>query len=242
MENIIKGRIHSIETFGAVDGPGVRYVLFLQGCPLQCLFCHNPDTWSCGGGTVKTSIEIAENIASYKNYIKKGGVTISGGEPLIQPDFVIDIIKRCKAMGLHTAIDTAGSVPLEAAKEVIDNADMLLLDIKALDPALCEKMTGRNNENALKILDYCESIGRDVWIRHVMVPRYTLDKNRLIELAEYLKRFKCIKKVELLPFHKMGEFKWKELNMPYKLFNTPEPTLEEIGEADGIFRSRGLPL
>jgi pyruvate formate lyase activating enzyme len=238
----VVGRIHSIESFGAVDGPGIRYVLFVQGCPLKCLFCHNPDSWCEYEGTLTDSEKIANDIATYKNYIKNGGVTISGGEPLFQPAFVVDILKRCKSMGLHTAVDTSGGVGLVLAKPVIDAADMLLLDIKALDPVLCKELTGKSNENALEILDYCEKIGKPIWIRHVMVPGYTLEKKSLEDLADYLTAFTCIKKIELLPFHKMGEYKWEQLGKEYSLTNTPEPTREEIKMANEIFRQRKLPI
>ncbi|MEG2054391.1 MAG: 4Fe-4S cluster-binding domain-containing protein, partial [Oscillospiraceae bacterium] len=142
----IKGRIHSVESFGAVDGPGLRYVLFLQGCPLHCLYCHNPDSWKADGGKEEDSEEIVKSILSYKNFIKTGGVTVSGGEPLMQKDFLFDILTRLKENGIHTAIDTAGSVPLSISKPLIDLADMLLLDIKSIDTHLCEEITGRGNE------------------------------------------------------------------------------------------------
>ncbi len=242
MEKAVTGRIHSIETFGAVDGPGVRYVLFLQGCRLKCLFCHNPDTWECGGGKLVTSEEVVEDIKNYKNFIKNGGVTISGGEPLLQPEFVLDIIERCKTLGFHTALDTAGSQDLAVSQPVIDTVDLILLDIKALEPDVCEELTGMDNRHELATLDYCEQISKPVWIRHVLLPGYTLDCNRLEKLADFLKPYTCIQKIELLPFHKMGEFKWKELGMDYQLYDTPVPTYEEVQMATDIFKSRGLPV
>ncbi|WP_312640654.1 pyruvate formate-lyase-activating protein [Hydrogenoanaerobacterium sp.] len=242
MEQAVTGRIHSIETFGAVDGPGVRYVLFLQGCRMKCLFCHNPDTWECGGGRLISSEEVIEDIKSYRNFIKNGGVTISGGEPLLQPEFVLDIINRCKGLGFHTAIDTAGSQDLAVSQPVIDAADLILLDIKALEPQVCVELTGMDNRHELKTLDYCQRTAKPVWIRHVLLPGYTLDRDRLTKLADFLKPYSCIEKVELLPFHKMGEFKWKELGMEYQLYDTPVPTREEIQMATEIFKSRGLPL
>lgn len=238
----VVGRIHSIESFGAVDGPGIRYVLFVQGCPLSCLFCHNPDSWDRNDGKLTDSEVIVNDIKSYKNFIKKGGVTISGGEPLFQPEFVLDIIRRCKAEGIHTAIDTSGAVGLKIAKPVVKEADLILLDIKAIDPVMCKKISGLSNENALALLNYCEIIGKPVWIRHVMVPGYTLERSQLELLADYLTNFTCIEKIELLPFHKMGEFKWEQLEIEYKLGDTPEPTKEEIKMANEIFRKKNLPV
>ena len=242
MNQPITGRIHSVETFGAVDGPGVRFVVFLQGCPLRCKFCHNPDTWNPKDGQEISSTELIEQISSYRNFIRKGGVTLSGGEPLLQPQFVKAVLDGCRALGLHTAIDTSGGVPLETAKPAIAAADMLLLDIKDIDPDGCRELTGRDNQNALSILRYCEEVGKPVWIRHVMVPGLTLQTDKLKRLAARLKGYRCIKKVELLPFHKMGEYKWEELHIPYSLTDTPEPTKDEVAKAKAIFLQNGLPL
>ncbi len=242
MSNEIIGRIHSIESFGAVDGPGIRYVLFMQGCPLKCKYCHNPDSWPCNDGKTYSSEAIAKDIKTYYNFIKSGGVTISGGEPLLQPEFICDILRRCKEMKLHTAIDTAGSLPIEKSHVIIDAADMLLLDIKSLDDDVCKELTGMSNKNTLATLDYCEKIGKPIWIRHVMVPGITMKKELLENLADYLSSYNCIENIELLPFHKMGEFKWENLDMNYELYNTMEPTQEEVDNAKQIFRSRNLPI
>ncbi len=236
----VKGRIHSVETYGTLDGPGVRYVLFLQGCALRCLYCHNPDTWDTEAGKVVDSDDVVRDILSYRNFIKTGGVTISGGEPLLQPEFVSDIIRQCKDNGIHTAIDTAGSVMLTLSKEPLDLVDMLLLDIKSLDEEQCIELTEKSSRPTLATLAYCESINKPVWIRHVLVPGYTLDNQRLKEMASYLKHFSCIERIELLPFHKMGEFKWKALRIPYKLENTVEPKKSELAEARKIFEDAGL--
>lgn len=236
----VLGRIHSVESFGTVDGPGIRYVLFLQGCGLRCLYCHNPDTWDPSSGKLVDSEKIVTEIVSYRNFIRSGGVTLSGGEPLLQPDFVTDILKRCQAEGIHTAVDTAGSVPLSISKPVIDAADMLLLDIKSLDDELCKHLTGQRPEHTLATLDYCESIQKRVWLRYVLVPGLTLDKALLEELADYLVDYSCIETIELLPFHKMGEFKWRELNLEYQLDNTPQPTAEELQMVKEVFDRRGL--
>ncbi|MFA5659180.1 MAG: pyruvate formate-lyase-activating protein [Oscillospiraceae bacterium] len=238
----VVGRIHSIETFGAVDGPGIRYVLFMQGCPLRCLYCHNPDSWDFGGGRLVTTEEIAEDIGDYYNFIKNGGVTVSGGEPLAQASFVADLLTRCKKMGLHTAVDTAGSVPILVSKEALDVCDLVILDIKALDDELCQELTGQPGLNTLQTLLYCEKIKKPVWIRHVLVPGLTLDFERLERLAKYLTGFSCIEKIELLPFHKMGEFKWEELKFDYKLYDTPVPTEVKVLRAKEIFKSKGLSI
>lgn len=234
------GRIHSIETFGSLDGPGIRYVVFLQGCPLRCLYCHNVDTWVCDSGTVKSADELVSDILRYRNFIATGGVTLSGGEPLLQHEFTTQVIKKCQENGLHTAIDTSGAIPLKICKEAIDTADLILLDIKALSPDLCKKITGQDNKNALDILRYREEIGKPVWIRHVIVPGLTLDTAKLQELADFLSQFRCITKVELLPFHKMGEYKWEEMNIEYSLKSTNEPTYTEIENAKKIFSERGF--
>ncbi len=242
MVSDVKGRIHSIESFGALDGPGIRFVLFMQGCPLKCLYCHNPDSWDTEIGRVVTAGEIMKEILTYENFIRSGGVTLSGGEPLYQPEFTEALLTLCKQHGLHTAVDTSGAVSLLMAKKAIDLADLLLLDVKALDPVLCKQLTGKTNENALQILEYRERIGKPVWIRHVMVPGYTLDPQKLEQLAVYLAQFTCIEKVELLPFHKMGEFKWEELGREYQLGDTPAPTPTQVKQAKDIFRKHGFSM
>ena len=240
MSDAIMGRIHSIETLGAVDGPGLRYVLFVQGCPLKCLYCHNPDSWDFTKGTLTNSKSVVENIKPYISFIKNGGVTISGGEPLAQPEFVLDIINRCHELGLHVAIDTSGAINLRAVSHVIDAADMLLLDIKALDDDVFTELTSVSNAATMRILEYTRVTNKPIWIRHVLVPGYTLDYKKLENLADFLMLYPNIQKIELLPFHKMGEFKWEELGKEYKLYDTREPTFEEIQKAEEIFKVRGL--
>lgn len=161
------GHIHSEESFGALDGPGIRYVVFLQGCMLRCKYCHNPDSWDMRCGKTIDSDELLGRILECRSFIT--GVTLSGGEPLLQPDFCAEIISRCKKNGLHTAVDTSGAVPLKKCSAVIDLADLVLLDIKALDDELCRELTGHSNEHELKLLSYCESTDKPVWIRHVLL-------------------------------------------------------------------------
>lgn len=234
------GRLHSLESFGAVDGPGIRYVIFLQGCPLKCIYCHNPDTWPPTDGQEVTVEELVQKALPYRAFLRGGGITITGGEPLLQSDFLYELICAFHKENLHVAIDTAGSIPLEHCKHAVDEADMLLLDIKALDPKLCRIMCGSDGQHAKELLEYCEQIHKPVWIRHVMVPDYTLDYNQLYDLALYLKKFTCVERVELLPFHQMGSYKWEAANMHYALRDKRTPDKAEVEKAHQIFKDVGL--
>ena len=234
------GYVHSIETGGTVDGPGLRYVIFLQGCPLRCKFCHNPDTWEFNKGKVLSAEEVVEDILKYRNFIKSGGVTLSGGEPLAQPEFAAEILELCAANNIHTAVDTSGAVPLDACKRAVDAAKLMLLDIKHIDGRGCMELSGKDNKNALELLAYCEQAKKEVWIRHVVVPGYTDDLVDIEKMAEYLSSFSVITRMEILPFHKMGEYKWKQLNYKYDLENTPEPSAELIGKIKELFRKYEL--
>jgi pyruvate formate lyase activating enzyme len=239
MENR-SGHIHSVETFGALDGPGIRYVVFLQGCLLRCAYCHNPDTWVPNIGKEITANALVQDIVRYKNFILTGGVTLSGGEPFLQPEFCCEVLRLCKENQLHTAVDTCGAVPLSACKPAVDLADMLLLDIKAIDDELCKQITGQSNQNAIELLNYCELTKKRVWIRHVMVPGFTLERTQLEKLADFLTAYSCVERVELLPFHKMGAFKWENLGIDFTLKDTPTPTQEQIRMAKEIFESRNI--
>jgi pyruvate formate lyase activating enzyme len=229
------GYIHSIETCGTLDGPGLRYVVFLQGCPLRCKFCHNPDSWQVGTGKKVTVEELIDDILKYKSYIRSGGVTLSGGEPLLQAEFAAELFRQCKKHGIHTAVDTSGAVPMEACREAINEVDLVLLDIKHLDTQKCKELTGKGNENALNLLDYCERDKKEVWVRHVVVPGFTEDYTEIEKMAKYLSKYTVIKRIEILPFHKMGEYKWQELGLEYELLNTPEPTKKSIEKIRDIF-------
>lgn len=235
-----KGFMHHIESFGAVDGPGIRFVFFLQGCSLRCLYCHNPDAITQRGGKVWTADEAVHEVLRYRNYIRDGGVTFSGGEPLLQSEFVHATSVLLRKEGIHVAIDTAGCIPVEHAKAAIDEADLILLDIKAADTALCQKITGRGNEHAFALLDYCEMVGKPVWVRHVLLRGYTLLKEHLIHLAKRLMPYRCIQRVELLPFHKLGEPKWEEIGLQYQLKEIPATTQEEVVAGMKVFRSYGF--
>ncbi|MGL4854860.1 MAG: pyruvate formate-lyase-activating protein, partial [Lentisphaeria bacterium] len=236
------GRIHSYETCGTVDGPGVRFVLFTQGCPLRCLYCHNPDSWDLKGGKITTSEQVVLDVKKYKSYMRfsGGGLTISGGEPLMQPEFVLDVIKGCRQEGIHTALDTSGIVAPENVKEIYNEVDMVLLDIKSFDPQLHLTLTGLPQTNPLKTAQYLSDIGKRFWLRHVLVPNYTINTEHLEALATFAATLKSLELVELLPFHKMGEYKWEQLGFDYKLSNSKQASREEVALAAEIFRKKGL--
>lgn len=228
--------MHSFESFGAVDGPGIRTVVFLQGCNLRCKYCHNPDTWNMTDATIITAEDLVNKIMEYYNFIKNGGVTISGGEPLLQADFCQSVAMLCHSHGLHVAIDTSGNVDLEISRKAILEADMIMLDIKDIDDDDCILLTGKSNKNTIKTLDFCESIGKEVWIRHVLVPQYTLFADKLERLGRFLSNYSCIKMVELLPYHTMGIYKWEELNIDYQLKDVQTPSDIQINDAVSILK------
>jgi pyruvate formate lyase activating enzyme len=236
---MLKGRIHSFESFGAVDGPGVRFVIFFQGCPLRCRFCHNPDTWAFEGGTEYTSDELVEKVLPYRLFYRGGGgVTLSGGEPTAQHEFVTELLNKLRAENIHTAIDTSGGIPLSVCRDAVDAADMLLLDIKSIDPDMSRNITGNPDtlKNEKEILKYCESQQKPVWIRHVVVPGLTLEETQLRALGDYLRGFECVKRIEPLPFHKLGEHKW--LPGLYTLTDTEPPTSEQMAEASRLLGAK----
>jgi pyruvate formate lyase activating enzyme len=235
MENL--GRIHSFESFGTVDGPGIRYVVFMQGCPLKCKYCHNRDTWDVNGGKEYTVDEVLKKISSCVPYIKasNGGVTISGGEPLLQAKFITELFKKLHEMNIHTAIDTAGSIKIiPEIEELLKYTDLVLLDIKHIDNEKCINLTGTSNTNTLAFENYLEEHNIPVWIRQVLLPGYTDDEEDLKKLKNYLITLKNLKKVEILPYHDLGKFKWEELGFDYSLENVKAPSTEEINHAKEI--------
>lgn len=236
----VQGYIHSMESFGSVDGPGIRYVLFLQGCPLRCLYCHNPDSNPIHGGKIWTAGQAVDDMVRYRRFIQKGGVTLSGGEPLIQPEFCTAVCKLLHEQAIHSALDTSGSEDVERVRPAIDATDLLLLDIKAYAPDISIALTGKDNRNAFATLDYCEATQKPVWIRHVIVPEYTLNESELNALADKLSEYTCIEKVELLAFHQLGAYKWESLGRPYRLHDTPAVTQDEMIPLRNIFRARGF--
>ena len=227
----MEGRIHSIESFGTVDGPGIRFVVFMQGCPLKCKYCHNRDTWNLEGGHTISVKELVKEVMHYKSYIDNsgGGVTVSGGEPLLQAGFVTELFKELKKKKIHTALDTAGSLPItDEIKELLSYTDLVLLDIKQIDNEKAIKLTGSPNKNNLNFAKYLNEINKPVWIRQVLVPGYTDDESDLLKLKEFINGLKNVENVEILPYHNLGKFKWKELGENYELENVVPPKLEDV--------------
>ena len=229
-------KIHSFESFGTVDGPGIRYVIFLQGCHLKCKYCHNRDTWDMNGGFYSSLDEIMNKIDNYKNYITpNGGVTVTGGEPLLQVHFLIELFKRLKEKNIRTCIDTSGMVDItDDIKLLLSYTDLVLLDIKHIDPAKCKELVGFSNEKEINFAKYLSENGIDMWIRQVLIPGYTDDENDLKKLRNFINCLDTVKKVELLPYHDMGKYKWKKLGFNYELENVKAPTNDEIKKAKEI--------
>ncbi len=224
----MKGFIHSYETCGAVDGPGVRFVVFTQGCPLRCKYCHNPDTWAPNKGQETTSEDLISKIERYKVFMNNtgGGLTVSGGEPLMQAEFVADLFKKAKEQNLHTALDTSGVSSPDRVKSVLEHTDLLLLDVKSTDPNMYKTLTGATIDYFHRILDLAEEQNVEIWLRLVVVPGFTDTLDEIEKINAIKRKYSNISKVELLPFHKMGEFKWAELGLKYELADTMEPELE----------------
>lgn len=234
----MKGYIHSFESFGTVDGPGIRYVVFMQGCPLKCKYCHNRDTWQTNIGPTYEVDEVLNKILRTKPYIDStnGGVTISGGEPLLQSKFLIELFKKLKEKNIHTALDTAGSVKInENIKELLSLTDLVILDIKHIDKEKCINLTGLSNENELEFAKYCSDNNIKLWIRQVLVPGITDDDKDLINTKKFIDTLKTVEKVEVLPYHDIGKTKWENMGLDYPLKNTSIPTHDEIKKAEKIF-------
>lgn len=221
MSNLI-GRVHSFETFGAVDGPGIRFVIFMQGCSLQCKYCQNRDTWEINAGNQYSAEELLNKILKYKNYFlaSGGGVTVSGGEPLLQYKFLIELFTILKKENIHTAIDTSGNVDLtDDMKKLIDLTDLFLLDIKCINDEICKKLTGLSNKKELAFAKYLSSINKPTWIRQVIVPTITDRTEDLLALKDFLSTLTNVEKIELLPYHDFGKSKWIKLGLKYELEN-----------------------
>lgn len=237
------GRVHSLETFGSVDGPGVRFVVFLQGCAMRCRYCHNPETWAFGGEEW-TAQELFGRAWKYHNYwgkqLKSGGITVSGGEPLLQIDFVTEFFRLAKEHGVHTALDTAGQ-PFSSGEpflskfeELLEYTDLFLLDLKEIDEQKHIALTGHTNANTLEMARCLSDKGKDMWIRHVLVPGLTDDEEGLRKTSDFIKSLGTVKRVEVLPYHTLGLFKWEKLGIDYSLKEVRVPTDEEIKKAEEL--------
>ena len=237
------GRIHSFESFGTVDGPGIRFVTFMQGCPLRCEYCHNPDTWT-GEGTKYSTEEVATRVLKYKNYFgDKGGVTLSGGEPLLQIDFVIELFTLLKKKGIHTCVDTSGFTfdqeneeVVQKHKRLLEVCDLFLLDIKHIDDDKHKALTGQTNRRTLDFAKFLSDNGKSMWIRHVLVPTRTDDDEALKRLKGFIDTLQTVEKVEVLPYHTMGTVKYEKLGIPYPLKGIQPPEKARVENARKILR------
>ncbi len=230
-------RVHSVESFGTVDGPGIRYIIFAQGCPLRCLYCHNPDTWHSEGGAKEiTPKELIADIVKYRSYIRTGGVTVSGGEPLLQADQVKELFELCHKEGINTALDTAGVILNDNVKELLKLTDLVLLDIKSIDAEQFKTISGGGAlSRTLAFLDYLQEQGIDTWIRHVVVPNYTDNEELIKQLAAKCSEYSVIKRVELLPYHDLSIHKYESLNLRYPLEGIPPLAKSRIKELEKYF-------
>lgn len=229
--NESKGYMSSIETMGLVDGPGIRIVFFLQGCPLRCLFCHNPETWAPKRGLIMTPTEVVEKIMRYKNYFgKEGGVTFSGGEPLFQRTFLLETLKLCKKNYIHTALDTSGYG--EDYEEILDYTDLVIWDVKAYEKEAYQKMTGRDISVSLRFLETCQKKNKKMWIRQVIVPGINDTLEYIDGLATFLKPLRNLAKIELLPYQTLGVSKYEEMNILYRLEDVPAMEVEKCRQLE----------
>ena len=237
----MKGRIHSLESFGTVDGPGTRYVIFVQGCPMRCAYCHNPDTWEMNKGTEMTVKEVLKSFYHNTAFYKAGGVTVTGGEPMMQLDFLIELFTELHEGGFHTCIDTSGIVyqpenekVMDKIEKLMDVTDLVMLDIKHIDPKKHEELTAHSNEQILAFARYLDKKGIPIWIRHVIVPGITLYKEYLERLGEFMATLSNVKALDVLPYHSMGKVKYESLGMDYPLKDTREATKQEAVGAKSI--------
>ena len=238
---MLKGYVHSLESFGSVDGPGVRYVIFLSGCAMRCQFCHNPDTWNMKDGKEYTADQLLKIALRYKSYWgEKGGITVSGGEPLLQMEFLTELFIKAKEAGIHTTLDSSGNTytaiePWHAQwLELMKYTDLVLLDIKQIDEQEHRKLTGQTGENILAMARELSDMEKPVWIRHVLVPGGSDKDEYLYRLADFIHTLKNVQRVEVLPYHTVGTFKWEKLGIPYPLEGVKPPTQEMIDNARKI--------
>lgn len=232
------GQIHSIESFGTVDGPGIRLVVFFKGCPMRCLYCHNPDTWDLSGGKAMTVDEILEEYERGSGFYKNGGITATGGEPLMQMEFLTELFTKAHDGGIHTCLDTSGIMfsrdRVEEFEKLADVCDLVMLDIKHIDDEEHKKLTAHSNKNILDYLDFLAEREKDVWLRHVIVPDITLNDEYLAKLGQYMGKYRNIKALDVLPYHSMAKPKYEKLGMKYPLMDTPDATKEDAMRARDI--------
>lgn len=242
----ITGLVHSTESFGSVDGPGIRFLVFLQGCPLRCRFCHNPDSWALTSDQALRirADELLAQALRYRPYWgKSGGITVSGGEPLLQLDFLIEFFRRAKEAGVHTALDTSGASFTREEPfysrflELMKYVDLVLLDLKMMDPGGHRKLTGRGNDNILDMAGLLDTLSVPVWIRHVLVPGLTDEERDLREMDAFIRSLSNVERVEVLPYHTLGVYKWKELGIPYSLEDVLPPSAGEIEKAGRLLHA-----
>ena len=235
------GYIHSVEAGSFVDGPGTRFVVFLTGCPLRCQYCHNPDVCRVRGERTD-SADVIDQIARTAPFLRAGGggVTLSGGEPLAQPEFALAILEGAKGLGLHTAIETSGFVGDRVSPELLDALDLVLLDIKSFDPAIYREVTGGDVAPTLRFAEKLASACKPVWVRFVLVPGLTDDPANITGLARFVAGLPNVERVEVVPFHQMGRQKWEDLGLPYLLADTAPPTDEQLHRARELFESQGV--
>lgn len=241
---MVKGAIHSTESFGSVDGPGVRFIIFLKGCKMRCSYCHNPDTWMSKEGDT-TADELLKKAIRFQSYWgKHGGITVSGGEPLLQIDFLLELFTKAKQKGIHTVIDTCGN-PFTREEpffskfqELMKLTDLLLVDIKHIDEEAHRQLTTQSNVNILDMINYLDEIEKPIWIRHVLVPGINDQEEQLKRLSNYIAGLRHVQRVEILPYHSLGAYKWKELGYEYRLGDVKEPTQEEITRANEILQTK----
>lgn len=235
------GYVHSLESFGSADGPGVRYIIFLSGCNMRCQFCHNPDTWDIKAGKEYTASQLLKIANRYRPYWgSEGGITVSGGEPLLQIDFLLELFEKAKEMGIHTTLDTSGN-PFTTEepfylkwKELMKVTDLVMLDIKHIDEEQHKILTGKTGKNILEMARQMSEMGQPMWIRHVLVPERNDTDEYLHRLADFIKTLKTVERVEVLPYHTLGVFKWENLGIPYKLEGIDPPTAERVENAKRI--------
>ena len=236
----VTGKIHSFESLGAVDGPGIRFVVFMQGCHLKCKYCQNRDTWDINTGNSYSVKEVVEKILRYKNYIlaSNGGVTLSGGEPLLQQDFVIALFRELKKQNISTCLDTSGMFSItDKIKQIVDLTDIFLLDIKCINDETCKWLTGSSNKLELEFAKYINNKNKRIWIRQVLVPGITDKEEDLLKLKEFLKTIN-VEKFEFLPYHDLGKYKWEKLGVPYELEDVRVANDEDVQRAKHIINSK----